>query len=147
MAPAAKCFSKPVDRETSDRTRQDRHDDYKRASALAHHHCGEEDGARLVGSDDGAGFTSAVGSYLPNAFELYDMIGNVWELVADCWYEALPRDRHAHTEPGCERGGSCDDYPRDLRAARRSRVPLDYRGGWLGFRVARSLAPSSGDAP
>jgi sulfatase modifying factor 1 len=106
---------------------------------------GGEQGARLVGCDDGAGFTAAVGRYLPNRFGLYDMIGNVWEFVADCYEEALPVEARAYLQPGCTehraRGGSWDDYPRDLRAARRSRITVDYRGGWLGFRVARSPAP------
>lgn len=32
--------------------------------------------------------TSAVGSYKPNAWGLYDMIGNAWELCLDMWSEA-----------------------------------------------------------
>jgi sulfatase modifying factor 1 len=110
---------------------------------------GESD-ARLVGCDDGAGFTAPVGRYRPNALGLHDMLGNVWELVEDCWYEALPVDGRAHTHPGCEfhraRGGCWDDYPKDLRSARRSRVPPTYRSSISGFRIARSMTPSAGDA-
>ena len=101
-----------------------------------------EPGARLIECDDGAGFTAPVAHYRPNAFGLHDMIGNVWEQVADCWYEALPTDGRAHADPGCtdhrSRGGSWNDYPRDLRAARRGRIRPGYRSNAVGFRVALS---------
>ena len=35
--------------------------------------------------------TEAVGSRKPNGLGLYDMTGNVWELVGDCWHEELRR--------------------------------------------------------
>jgi formylglycine-generating enzyme required for sulfatase activity len=111
-----------------------------------------EPGARLIECDDGAGFTAPVGHYRPNAFGLHDMIGNVWELIADCWHEALPTDSDARTDPGCTthrtRGGSWDDYPRDLRAARRGRVGPGYRSNAVGFRVAQSVVSTgTSDTP
>ncbi len=44
----------------------------------------------------------------PNAFGLYDMTGNVWELVSDCWHEShigAPQDGHQIW--GEEAGGDC----------------------------------------
>lgn len=51
-----------------------------------------------IGCDDNAEYTSAVGTYKPNAFGLYDMIGNVGEYVEDCEhinYEGAPSDGSA----------------------------------------------------
>jgi formylglycine-generating enzyme required for sulfatase activity len=100
-------------------------------------------GARVVTCNDGAAFTAPVRSFRPNAFGLYDMLGNAWEYVEDCWYEELPTNEVAHVEVTCDsrrsRGGSWDDYPMDFRLARRSRVKPDLRRNDAGFRVARSL--------
>ena len=87
-----------------------------------------------------------VGSFAPNAFGLYDVHGNVWELVQDCYgnYGDAPSDGSAKEVGSCSnrvlRGGSRGSEPRYLRSANRYRAPADYRG-MFGFRVARTLAP------
>lgn len=103
---------------------------------------------RVVSCRDGAAHTAAVGSYEPNGFGLYDMLGNVWELVEDCWednYIGAPKDGSAWTWGGCEvrgaRGGSWTSYLRRLRSAYRGRLGEERRNNADGFRVARTLAP------
>ena len=94
------------------------------------------------------GRTTEVGSYQPNAWGLYDMHGNVWEWVEDCWndgYEGAPTDGSAWLQGVCNRrvvrGGSWDSLPEILRSAVRSRSNPGGRGGNLGFRVTRMLTP------
>jgi len=90
--------------------------------------------------------TSPVGSFKPNAFGLYDMAGNVWQWVQDCYhgdYKEAPTDGSAWTSGDCSsrvvRGGSWFDIPRNLRTANRFRSTSGHRSNFLGFRVGRTL--------
>jgi formylglycine-generating enzyme required for sulfatase activity len=97
-----------------------------------------------------------VGSFAANAFGLYDMVGSIWEWVADCyhpsyevetsqgkvdapadgseWTSACPADqRHV------VRGGAWHNGPENLRAAYRTNYTADDRSNGLGLRVARTL--------
>jgi formylglycine-generating enzyme required for sulfatase activity len=98
--------------------------------------------------NDGHFFSAPVASYSPNVFGLYDMLGNVWEFVEDCWngsYSGAPTDGSAWTSGNCTtvrmlRGGSWfGEGERFTRAAKRGSVPTTYRDDNNGFRVARTL--------
>ena len=84
--------------------------------------------------DDGYPFTSPVGSFQPNGFGLYDMLGNVWECVEDHWHDHYdaPDDGSAWTTPGGEsrrvlRGGSGNSHVYPRRLPRQERT-LGSRG-------------------
>ena len=93
------------------------------------------------------GETTPVNRYKPNPWGLYDMHGNVWEWVQDCYAEnysaGQPSNGSAYSSGSCSyrvhRGGSWGSVPRNLRSANRSRDTPTGRDGFLGFRVARTL--------
>jgi formylglycine-generating enzyme required for sulfatase activity len=92
--------------------------------------------------------TSPVGSFKPNAFGVYDVAGNVWQWVQDCYhdgYDGAPGDGSAWTEGDCGtrvvRGASWLSDQGNLRSASRDGDTADYRYVDLGFRVGRTLTP------
>jgi formylglycine-generating enzyme required for sulfatase activity len=105
-------------------------------------------GGKAEGRDEWVDRTAPAASFPPNAFGLYDMAGNVFEWVEDC-FEAdrahAPADGSANKEGNCAnrvfRDGTFLSNPYMQRSARRGApYPATRRGrNYLGFRVAKTL--------
>lgn len=97
---------------------------------------------------DGAAGTASVGSYQPNGYGLYDMVGNAMEYVEDCWFGNLdghPGDGRAWTNGGdCTqtviKGGGFWPPETGYQLPDRWNVPTQD-GGFdsQGFRLVREL--------
>jgi formylglycine-generating enzyme required for sulfatase activity len=98
--------------------------------------------------DDGYVVTSPVGSFKPNPWGLYDMLGNVANWVEDCFvdnYRNAPTNGGPNTTGSCRvraiRGGSWGGLPRNVRAAKRLYNLPDFLDRFIGFRVAKDITP------
>ena len=82
---------------------------------------------------DGFANTAPVGTFRPNGFGLYDMVGNAWEWTAAC----AERDGGEPCARYFMRGGAWDTAASAFRTGLRlgAEAPVFY----IGFRVARSL--------
>ena len=92
-------------------------------------------GSRWDGSQ-----TAPVGSFKPNAFGLFDMLGNVWEWTCSQYkksYDGREQKCSVSASKYSLRGGAWNYPPRGVRAAFRYDYSPDPRRSFLGFRLAR----------
>lgn len=88
--------------------------------------------------------TTPGGTFLSNAYGLWDMHGNLWEYCGDRWHEdysGAPFDGATWEHSGeagyrVARGGSWHEPPINCRCATRLRVNEKERDDLYGFRVA-----------
>jgi formylglycine-generating enzyme required for sulfatase activity len=80
-----------------------------------------------------SGHTQPVGRKRANPFGLYDMVGNVWELVQHTKTLTMGKFNRC-------RGGDYSGQPKDLRSAVISNIRRDVRSIWVGIRVVRPVS-------
>ena len=103
---------------------------------------------RVNQCEDGYEVTAPVGSFDPNPFGLYDMLGNLFEWCEDVYsedaYRLHGRKNPAITAGGSDRvirGGCWYSWPAGVRCAGRSDHPAAGRGArdyFIGFRLVRT---------
>jgi len=116
-----------------------------RAGTTTMYYCGDDetclaDSAWYI--DNSGEVSSAAGQKTPNAWGLYNMLGNVFEWVQD-WYDEEYYTSSPGTDPqGLEsgayrvfRGGSWGSYARACRLSIRGYGSPSFNGSFLGFRL------------
>jgi len=105
-------------------------------------------------ADNSAGTAEAVGKKSPNAFGLYDMLGNAVEWVADCYhetYDGAPTAGEVWDKSACEyrviRGGCYGSTARGVRVSVRDGVTTGFYGTCApGIRCVRAVGATAPDA-
>ncbi|GAB2175712.1 hypothetical protein DLREEDagr8_12700 [Dongia sp. agr-C8] len=100
----------------------------------------------FIDCSDGYKNTAPVGTFKPNAWGLYDMLGNAFEYTLDCMNTGYDGSDHKGAAAG---GGACGKYvirgaswgrpPNDIRSAKRVGMAPDLRGVTNGIRLVREL--------
>ena len=122
-----------------------------RAGTTSNYWWGDEIGENLGNCRDcksqwGKHGSAPVGSFSPNPFGLYDVHGNEWEWMLDCWTPNqidAPTDGSARTDGDCGsrvmRSGSWYYFSKNMRSSWRFKNDARVKSYGIGMRVLREL--------
>ncbi len=120
-------------------------ENYERAEVIQNPNRYDDRIPRCDRFDDGAMVSTDVGNYLPNAWGLHDMHGNVWEWTRSAYLPYPYREDDGRNDVGdleaerVVRGGSWRDRPYRATASYRLPFNSDQRVFNVGFRVVALL--------
>ena len=105
----------------------------------------------IASTPPASGGTAEVGSYVPNAWGFYDMLGNVYELCLDFYKQVTYQDDGSVVEPSAAddsskiaiRGGCWWDQWYNCRSSRRANQAISTGIKTVGCRLACPLAPNN----
>ncbi len=103
----------------------------------------EKNWSNIHNCTDGYVYTAPVGRFQPNAFGLFDMLGNAWEWTCSEYSKKYSGKEQrcvgnpSSKRPRSIRGGSWGSKPWLLRSAERGWDKPSRRNIYIGFRVAR----------
>ena len=90
--------------------------------------------------------SAPVGSFAANPYGLYDVHGNEWEWLQDCWnpsHEGAPNDGSARLSGNCQlrviRSGSWYYFSKNMRSSWRFKNDARVKSYGIGMRVLREL--------
>lgn len=89
------------------------------------------DANRAFPFDDGSVFTAPVGRFKPNPWGLYDMTGNVYQIVDAVFAPDEPSRKYNNVA----KGGAYNSSPEFLRSAFRGSINPSSKYSYIGFRI------------
>lgn len=100
---------------------------------------------KTCGASEDKRQTTPVRSFPPNKNGFYDMVGNVWEWVEDCWvenYNNAPDDQSAREISGrcgnyTVRGGAWNSPSRQIAITSRLGIWAQTKSNYIGFRLVK----------
>ncbi|MEO0791880.1 MAG: formylglycine-generating enzyme family protein [Pseudomonadota bacterium] len=119
-----------------------------RAGSTDPHYFGERVSAGDTNFGNERSGTTSATTFRTNGFGIADMIGNTWDITADCWTPDLttvPDDATPAKFPACPshviKGGAFNSKLDQIRAAARRSIYRSHGAPSVGFRVARQVEP------
>jgi serine/threonine protein kinase/formylglycine-generating enzyme required for sulfatase activity len=94
---------------------------------------------QYFGADYSAGREFETATRMPNAYGLFDMHGNVWEICDSPWCDSYDGQPAAGEQRIVQRGGAAYNKPTACRSAQRNYMAADAASDRVGFRLVMEM--------